>query len=254
MKRIIIFLTTAMLILSACPDKRSNQRKALGPSELLAEINVAFENKKFVTVTVLYRFLKSRHRNTPEYKEAESICSKAALLAEMYIAFENKEFATVKILYEFLKSNHRNTLEFKEAERIYSKAEYIQRTEKVEEAAHKAEVDRKTKLTALKRLRLKKTVDDIYGITWYTQPYFEHFNWDNGISMYLGDNGTQHWLRLKMSYGGDDWIFFENAYLSYDGNTKEVLFDEYDDKKTEVGNYADFGWADCVMVLLTPNV
>ena len=69
--------------------------------------------------------------------------------------------------------------------------------------------------------------------------------------MYLGDNGTQvHWLRLKMSYGGDDWIFFENAYLSYDGNTKEVLFDEYDDKKNQrlVITLILVGIADCVMV------
>lgn len=106
----------------------------------------------------------------------------------------------------------------------------------------------KTKLTALNRLRLKKTVDEILGITWYKQPYFEHFNWDNGISIYLGDNGAQQWLRLKMSYGSDNWIFFENAYLSYDGNTIEVFFDESDDKKTKVGNYTNFGWANRVMV------
>ena len=36
-----------------------------------------------------------------------------------------------------------------------------------------------------------------------------------------------------MSYNGDDWIFFENAYLSYDGNTLEIPFDRYRDKKTD---------------------
>lgn len=88
---------------------------------------------------------------------------------------------------------------------------------------------------ALSKLNLEKTVDDVLGITWYTQTYFKHFNSDSGISIYLGDNGTIHWLYLKMSYWGYDWIFFRNAYLSYDGNTKEVLFDQFEHKKTDTG-------------------
>ena len=36
-----------------------------------------------------------------------------------------------------------------------------------------------------------------------------------------------------MSYRGDDWIFFEHAYLSYDGNTKEIIFNKYDDKESD---------------------
>ena len=36
-----------------------------------------------------------------------------------------------------------------------------------------------------------------------------------------------------MSYTGDDWIFFENAYLSYDGNTREVSFNKYNDKESD---------------------
>ena len=36
-----------------------------------------------------------------------------------------------------------------------------------------------------------------------------------------------------MSYTGENWIFFENAYLSYDGNTKQIYFNKYDDKETD---------------------
>lgn len=38
-----------------------------------------------------------------------------------------------------------------------------------------------------------------------------------------------------MSYEGDDWIFFENAYLSYDENTKTIIFDKYNEKDTDNG-------------------
>lgn len=33
-----------------------------------------------------------------------------------------------------------------------------------------------------------------------------------------------------MSYERDNWIFFENAYLSFDGYTKTILFNEFDEK------------------------
>ena len=97
----------------------------------------------------------------------------------------------------------------------------------------KAEREKQQKLKALKKL--KKKHDDVSGITWYKQPYFIHYTNTNLTSIYIGDNGSSKWLRLKMSYQGDDWIFFKSAYLSYDGNTKEIIFNEYDDKETEHG-------------------
>ncbi|RLD57805.1 MAG: hypothetical protein DRJ01_13425 [Bacteroidetes bacterium] len=60
----------------------------------------------------------------------------------------------------------------------------------------------------------------------------------------MGESGNHRWLRLMMSYKGDDWIFFERAYLSYDGNTKEIIFDKYDDKKTENSGGGVWEWID----------
>ncbi|HDH31485.1 MAG TPA: hypothetical protein ENH26_01780 [Candidatus Wolfebacteria bacterium] len=47
-----------------------------------------------------------------------------------------------------------------------------------------------------------------------------------------------------MSYYGDDWIFFKRAFLSYNGNTKEIFFNEYDDKKTENSGGGVWEWID----------
>ena len=49
----------------------------------------------------------------------------------------------------------------------------------------------------------------------------------------MGKEGSRVWLRLQMTYTGDDWIFFENAYLSYDGYTQEIAFDKYKEKETD---------------------
>lgn len=82
--------------------------------------------------------------------------------------------------------------------------------------------------------KLKKKFDDVIGVTWYYNPYFTHHTNTNHISIYMGvEEGKSPWLRLMMSYYGEDWIFFENAYLSYDGHTKEIYFDKYEDKKTD---------------------
>lgn len=101
------------------------------------------------------------------------------------------------------------------------------------EAKEKAENEKAKRMQAVNKL--KKKYDDISGITWYYNPYFTHYSNENLVSLYIGQKGTSVWLRLKMSYEGEDWIFFENAYLSYDENTKTIFFDEYRDKETDIG-------------------
>lgn len=100
-----------------------------------------------------------------------------------------------------------------------------------------AENEAKIKAEKEKRMRavnrLRKEYDDVSGITWYYNPYFVHYDNTNRISLYIGQDNTDVWLRLKISYEGSNWIFFKDAYLSYDGNTRQILFT---DKETEVGN------------------
>src|SRR5690606_24792483 len=102
------------------------------------------------------------------------------------------------------------------------------------EQQKKIEAEREKKRASLKKL--KTDHDDVSGVTWYKQRYFTHYNDDNRTSVYMGkQKGSAPWIRLKMSYSGDSWIFYEQAYLSYDGNTREFIFRSYDDKKSDNG-------------------
>jgi hypothetical protein len=92
--------------------------------------------------------------------------------------------------------------------------------------------------------KLKKKYDDVSGITWYKTPYFIHYDDENLTSIYIGKKGEKVWLRLKMSYSGEDWIFFEEAYLSYDGNTHQIFFSRYDDKETDNSGGKVWEWID----------
>lgn len=92
--------------------------------------------------------------------------------------------------------------------------------------------------------RLKKERDDVQGIIWYYNPYFTHYNNRNLVSLYMGKRSNSVWLRLKMSYTGDDWIFFDNAYLSYDGITREFPFNKYNDKESDHSGGDVWEWID----------
>lgn len=162
------------------------------------------------------------------------------LLAKIKIAFDEEDFSQVKTIYSDFQNRHPESEEFKEAQSINDEVLKIEETRR-QEAERKAEEARQEKLKALKKL--KKKPDDVSGITWYYNPYFTHYNNRNLTSLYMGDKETsQPWLILKMSYQGDDWIFFEKAFLSYDGNTKQIPFNKYDDKETENSGGGVWEW------------
>lgn len=113
------------------------------------------------------------------------------------------------------------------------------------EARKKAEEEKKKRMAAVSKL--KKRVDDVQGITWYYNPYFTHYDNVSGTSIYMGKSSSSVWLRLKMSYAGENWIFFKSAYLSYDGNTKYISFDEYKEKHSDNDGYEVWEWIDIPM-------
>ena len=106
----------------------------------------------------------------------------------------------------------------------------------------RAEAEKQKRLKAV--TKLKKNYDDVSGITWYYNPYFTHYNDINSMSLYIGQKQNDIWLRLRMSYEGDDWIFFEKAYISYEGNTIEIPFDRYRDKESDNSGGSVWEWID----------
>ena len=206
MKKLLLLLLCVPLMFSNC----SNEEKEL---ELQNEVNS----------------LKSQvYELNDELDECENGSEK--ILAKIKISNNDEE---VKSLYLEIKKRHPESVEYIEAKNIYDKIIKKEENEKAR-LLKKEERLQKEKLKSLKKL--KKKYDDVSGITWYKQPYFTHYTNTNRTSIYMGVKEESKWLILMMSYEGDDWIFFENAYLSYDGNTKEISFNEYEDKETDVSN------------------
>lgn len=219
--------------------------------------------KKLIILTVIVASLiscNSKQRETEllnKISELESQlddCQNGAekLHAKMKLTYEKGDFQLCKDIYSEMEERHPDSELFSEVKSLYYKIIKAEKEKaekdrllvekKAREKKLKAERDKQEKLEALNKLR--KEYDDVSGVTWYRQPYFTHYTNTNLTSIYIGDNGSSRWLRLMMSYKGNDWIFFERAYLSYDGNTKEIIFDKYDDKETENGSGGVWEWID----------
>lgn len=163
------------------------------------------------------------------------------LLASMELAFKENDFSLCKIMFHKIKYRHPEKPEFQEAKKLYDEIISIEKKRELEEAIW-IKNEEKRKSAALNKL--KKEYDDITGITWYRNPYFIHYTNTNKVSIYMGEMDSHVWLRLKMSYAGDDWIFFDEAYLSYDGKTYEIPFGKYEDKDSDHDSGDVWEWID----------
>lgn len=141
------------------------------------------------------------------------------------------------LLGEVMRKTYRYHPESKEYQDIKKAYEKL-----VAEKEKKQNAERNARRSIVEKLI--RTHDDISGTTWYMNQYFTHYNNSNHISLYIGKKGANNpYLRLKMSYYGESWIFFKQAYLSYDGNTIEIPFDEFREKETE-NNTKVWEWID----------
>lgn len=162
--------------------------------------------------------------------------------------YKSGNITDLRIIKDKLEKYHPESEQYQRVTGLISKFEA--------EQLKKAEAEKEARMKAVSKLR--KNYDDINHITWYKNPYFNHYANTNYTSIYIGQSKSSVWLRLIMSYEGTDWIFFESAYLSYDGNTYIIPFDKYEDKKTEndsrVWEWIDITVSDDLLAFLTKMV
>lgn len=223
MKKYVLLFIGIFILIPSCKDKNMESRV-----KQLTEANKTLQD----SIRDLKENLKSANIELEGYKfSPEKLCAGIEELQS-----KNDTIKLSDILKK-LKKYHPESDKIKTVEKVISEIRI--------EAREKAEEEKKKRMAAVSKL--KKRVDDVQGITWYYNPYFTHYDNVSGTSIYMGKSSSAVWLRLKMSYAGEDWIFFKSAYLSYDGNTKYISFDEYKEKHSDNDGYEVWEWIDIPM-------
>jgi len=161
----------------------------------------------------------------------------AKIYKKILISFDSNDFLNCRRYCEEIKLKNSDSPYYDSSLRILDNIKV-----KEDQIQAKIENGKKEKVKMLKSLR--KKYDDVSGITWYYNPFFTHYVNSNHTSIYLGCKEGTEWLRLSISYYADDWIFFEKVYLSYDGNTIEIPFNQYSEKETDNDGGKVWEWID----------
>jgi len=175
--------------------------------------------------------------------------SEAKFVGVVRNSFAQKDYHTTIMYFDRLREKFPGSTELIELKALYDQAvsakqeearlKNLQREkEEVEKKKQQAIAERKLAAEEAEKrkslTKLKKRYDDIDHIYWYDQRYFTHYTNSNRISIQMGKRqGQKPWLNLMMSYEGDDWIFFDEAYLAFDGETRQIQFNRYSDKKSD---------------------
>ena len=229
MKHLITFII-GILCFSSCSDNYKKQYEEAEKQITALKI----ENERLLKGLKDSETIIEGYRNSPQ-----------KLLASATQMLKEKNLPQLLNIKNDINKYHPESSEATQIGTMYDKLNT--EVEREKEAQRKREIAEKE--AAEKRrmqavTKMKKNFDDVSGITWYENPYFIHYNNINATSIYIGKNSSSTWLRLKMSYAGDDWIFFENALLSYDGNTQKIYFDEYKEKKSDNSGGGVWEWID----------
>jgi len=64
---------------------------------------------------------------------------------------------------------------------------------------------------------LRTQRDEVEGITWYYDVTTPKYDTTNNLHLYIGEREEHRWLRFRIRYTGDDWVFVERYIFNVDG-------------------------------------
>lgn len=149
-----------------------------------------------------------------------------------------KENEAIKVL-ENLLDKYSISEEAKEAQTILDKL-----TKKKRYLAELKEKEHKNKINKAVR-SLRKKVDDMSSNTWYQDKSSPIYLNRSGFFVYMGTiENSSPWLRLKIQYFADDWLFIEKYIIKADDQIFTITEKEYNEIQTDNGDGNIWEWLD----------
>lgn len=85
----------------------------------------------------------------------------------------------------------------------------------------------------------KKSEDEFNRITFYKDSRIPEYSNVNFISPYIGKQDDQYWLRLKLQYAAEDWLFIEKGIFLVDGEQYTISGKWERDNNSEIWEWLD---------------
>ncbi|EDY82586.1 hypothetical protein VDG1235_3904 [Verrucomicrobiia bacterium DG1235] len=183
-------------------------------------------------------------RNTNRPSEAKDTLFE---LQEKYSNFKSDEINKLisELDYEIivqkeLEAEEQKRKDEEESRLAEEKAKHLEQ-QRIEE--ERLANERKIALAAATK-NLKSSVDEIKEIEFFKDRSSPDTNAVKNIHAYIGKKGNQVWLRFKMSYNSDDWLFVESATFKVDGELVTLKYNFFDDWERDNGYGGIWEWKD----------
>lgn len=200
-----LLLTVSALALSGCERERGGTQ----PAE----------------IALLRKELADAKRELDELKHGP-----ARMLARAEAAATKSDWAATKKYAEDLLARHPASSESDRAKQLVaSSVSALAKAAKEAELAEarRLEAERVKRVQEERRLaaalgRMYQTVDAIENITWYRDRSSPRHENANGFYLYIGKrSGSDPWLRLRVQYNAEDWLFIQSFLVVADGQRFE---------------------------------
>lgn len=188
-----------------------------------------------------------------KYELEQCQLSPDKLLGKAKLAFEENNFDESKEQIDLLFQNHPGAPELEEAKTILASIDAEAKKE-AEEAIKKAEEEAKAREEAIRKEKerianatnlMQTSYDEIEGITWYRDKSAPSYANVNYLQLYIGKRkGGDPWLRLKIQYTADDWLFIDKYIIKADTRTYEIVEQRYGEIESDHDGGEIWEWLD----------
>ena len=181
--------------------------------------------------------LKEIKEKYPDY-ETSKISEAIVALAE-----SEKEFQAAKI--------ERKRLEEQKKEQQRVEQERLALEKKREAERIKRE---KQRAIAAATQNLRKSTDEMREIDWFYDKSTPRTNNTRNVHAYIGKKNNHVWMRFKMTYNADDWLFVESVAFKIDGEDFSLNYGLFDDWERDNASGDIWEWKDVNMDRRTWNL
>lgn len=203
------FLIFFAFFINACGGPSQNDFDSINNiNKALNEEIAILKNEQNILTTEISNLKK-------EIEELKFASNK--LLSQGKLSFNEGKYELAKITFETLLAKHPDAIEAEDAKAYINKVDAeLKKKLGIEEAKkEREEADNKKRIAAATK-KMTKKFDEIEGITWYQESTIHPYN--TSFHLYIGQNKDGNsWLRLKIRFYSDDWLFIKAYIIVADG-------------------------------------